>query len=92
MGDSNRDNSQNLKSDFMLLKGGRDQSIQGSELIAIIVVVAIALLLLLERKLKIRKECPDIYAIIIHFVCHAFSRIFNLGPSPNLMIVGAWWL
>ena len=76
----------------MLLKGGRDQSIQGSELIAIIVVVAIALLLLLGRKLKIWKECPDIYTTTIHFVCHAFSRIFNLGPSLNLTIVGAWWL
>jgi len=76
----------------MLLKRGRDQSIQGSELIAIIVVVTIALLLLLERKLKIWKECPDIYATTIHFVCHPFSRIFNLVSSLNLTIVGTWWL
>jgi len=76
----------------MLLKGERDQSIQGSELIAIIVVVAIVLLLLLGCKLKIRKQCPDIYATTIYFVCHTFSRIFNLGPSLNLTIVGASWL
>jgi len=73
----------------MLLKGGRNPNIQGSELIVIIVVVAIALL---KRKLKIRKECLDIYATTIYFVCHLFFWFFNLGPSLNLMIVGTWWL
>jgi len=38
---SNRENSQYIRPDFMLLKRGRSPNIQGSELIVIIAVVAI---------------------------------------------------
>jgi len=38
---SNRENGQNIRPDFMLLKRGRSPNIQGSELIVIIAVVAI---------------------------------------------------